>query len=91
MLNIKDGKGYIDYVRKTPCFICGRMGVDADHLSTIGMGGDREGVSINDFTCIPLCREHHSERHSNHSKFEEKYKINLWKELFFLFRGVVDI
>ena len=67
--------------------ICGKSPVDPDHLEVIGMGGDRTKQSTKDFSCIPLCRVHHSERHHIGTKaFEKKYNKDLWKEAFYLLR-----
>ena len=68
--------------------MCGKSPVDPDHQETIGMGGDRTKQTIKDFTCLPLCRIHHTERHNIGSyQFEQKHSINLWKEAFYLMRG----
>ena len=87
MLDIKEGKKYIEYIRGTPCLICGRIGADPDHLETVGRGGNRKKDMWEHFTCIPLCRIHHTERHNSMKKFEEKYRINCWREAFRLFRS----
>ena len=81
---------YLKYVRKQPCAICMQKPVDADHLETIGMGGNRRKRSPKDLSCIPLCRKHHTERHQigNHS-FEQKYIVDLWREAFNLLRRFI--
>ncbi len=73
--------------------MCGQFPVDADHLEARGMGGaggKKSGTVSNtkkDLSCIPLCRIHHTERHqSGNAKFEDKYRINLWKDAFRLIR-----
>jgi len=49
------------------------------------MGG--AGSTMKDYSCVPLCRIHHSERHQiGNEKFEYKYSINLWKDAFNLIR-----
>ena len=75
-------KKYLDYIRKKPCLVCGLQPCDPDHLKARGMGNaNRDGHR--DFSCIPLCRIHHSERHQiGNQKFENKYNINLWKDAF---------
>lgn len=83
----QETKEYLQYIRSHPCLICGQIGVDADHLDTRGMGGGgKKGThtgTMKDFSCIPLCRLHHTERHSyTLEKFQDKYNINLWKEAF---------
>ena len=81
-------KDYLKYIKSKHCLVCGSSPVDADHQDTIGMGGDRKKQTIKDFTCIPLCRKHHTERHNIGSfQFEHKHSLNLWKEAFYLLRG----
>jgi hypothetical protein len=56
---------------------------DADHLETIGMGRDRKKRGSFDLSCIPLCREHHTNRHQyGPIKFNEVYKVDIWREAF---------
>jgi hypothetical protein len=86
-----DTKEYIKYIKSQPCLICGINPVDPDHLQARGMGGLGKPGTVTgykiDFTCIPLCREHHTERHSKGTRaVETKYKINLWKEAFLCLR-----
>ena len=70
--------------------VCGKSPVDADHLEAIGMGGDRKKPTLKDFSCIPLCRIHHRERHDmGNIRFEKKHNLNLWKEVFYLLRGYI--
>jgi hypothetical protein len=69
-------ENYLTYIRSLPCVVCGSAS-ECDHLRA---RGSRESKR-DDRTCIPLCREHHAERHQGgNEKFEKKYKINLWKE-----------
>lgn len=64
---------FLRFIRSKPCVVCGHATVDADHLHTRGAGGS-------DFSALPLCRLHHSERHQlGNARFEEKYRINLWR------------
>ena len=88
----KETKEYLSYIRKHPCLVCGESNVDCDHLQIRGMGGrGRKGThsgTIIDFSCVPLCREHHTQRHSIGIKaFGIYHKIDLWKEAFLLLRG----
>ena len=72
-------KKYLDYIREKPCLVCGITPCDADHLEARGMGGASDDKK--DYSCIPLCRTHHTERHQfGNKKFEDKYSVNLWKE-----------
>ena len=67
--------------------MCGRSPVDPDHLEHLGMGGANKG-GLKDYSCVSLCRQHHSERHDlGLRRFEEKHNVNLWKEAFYLLRG----
>jgi len=69
---------YLQWVRSQSCCVCGRTPVDPDHLKARGRGEAKR----NDFTAIPLCREHHSERGQlGDEKFQEECKINLWEEV----------
>ena len=83
-MNTKD---YIRYIKSKHCLVCGKSPVDPDHQEHIKMGGSNpEGIK--DWSCLPLCRIHHTERHSIGSyQFEQKHSINLWKEAFYLMRG----
>mgnify|MGYP003133570927 FL=1 len=80
MLKIEEGKDFLAYVSTHGCLVCGQPNPDSDHLETVGMGGDRDKNLWQDFTVVPLCRNHHTERHVNTKKFQERYRINLWKE-----------
>ena len=79
-------KKYLEYIKEKPCLVCGKMPVDPHHMEAVGMGGaNRDGFK--DYSCVPLCRIHHSEYHQNGiHKFEEKYQVNLWKDAFNLLR-----
>tara|TARA_R100000808_G_scaffold17409_1_gene38477 strand:+ start:439 stop:729 length:291 start_codon:yes stop_codon:yes gene_type:complete len=73
---------FIDYIRNQKCVICYSALVDPDHLDQIGMGRNRNNPDLLEhLSCIPICRKHHTERHTKSLKdFEDKYKVNLWKE-----------
>ena len=82
MVNTKD---YIKYIRSNGCRVCGQFPVDPDHLEARGMGGAGKGGTVTntkkDFSCIPLCRIHNTERHQlGNEKFEKEYNINIWKD-----------
>ena len=79
-------KKYLDYIREKPCLVCGITPCDPDHLEAVGMGGaNRSGYK--DYSCIPLCRMHHTHRHQmGNVKFMDTYKINIWKDAFNLIR-----
>ena len=79
-------KKYLDYIRRQFCLVCGITPCDPDHLEARGMGGANKS-GFKDYSCIPLCRKHHTERHQlGNQKFEYKYNINLWKDAFNLLR-----
>ena len=73
-------KDFIKFVKTFGCSVCGISPVDAHHLDTVGMGGNRKKDCVEDFSCVPLCRQHHQEWHQlgNH-QFEEVRMVNLWK------------
>ena len=86
---MRDTKSYITYIKSLPCLVCGHSPVDPDHLSHRGSAGKGSTITntILDYTCVPLCRIHHTERHAyGFKKFQEKYRINLWKEAHTLLR-----
>ncbi len=83
----KDSLKYIEYIRGCTCLVCFTSSPDPDHLEAIGMGGNRKKPSLKHYSCVPLCRLHHSERHHiGTTRFEDKYKINLWYECFRIYR-----
>ena len=87
MAELFNSLNYIKYIKELDCLICFRKPADPDHLEAIGMGGNRKKPSKKHYSCIPLCRIHHTERHSLGTKrFEDKYKINVWKEAFRILR-----
>ncbi len=64
---------YLDYIRTTPCVVCGQP-AEPHHLVTRARGGS-------DLETVPLCRVHHSEIHTvGRKQLEKKYHINLWRE-----------
>ena len=80
-------KDYLKYIKSKNCLVCGVSPVDPDHLEHLGMGGANKG-GLKDYSCVPLCRKHHRERHDIGIKdFEWTYGISLWKEAFYLLRG----
>tara|TARA_Y100000593_G_scaffold58461_1_gene108620 strand:+ start:345 stop:626 length:282 start_codon:yes stop_codon:yes gene_type:complete len=84
---VVDSKDYIKFIKSHFCVICAKSPVDADHLEHIGMGGNRKLNTLKDYSCIPLCREHHRERHDiGNYQFEHKHSVNLFKEAFYLIR-----
>ena len=73
-------KEFINFVKTFGCSVCGTSPVDAHHLDTIGMGGNRKKDCVEDFSCVPLCRRHHQEWHSlGDTGFYDRHLTNLWK------------
>ena len=79
-------KNYLEYIKKMPCLVCGKMPAEPHHMEAVGMGGaNKDGFK--DYSCVPLCRYHHGEYHSGGIHyFESKYQVNLWKDAFNLIR-----
>jgi hypothetical protein len=77
-------ESYLNYIRSLPCLVplCKKHPADPDHLKARGW---REGKR-NDYTAIPLCRQHHVERGQiGNVKFCDKHSIgNLWEDAFFI-------
>jgi hypothetical protein len=48
---------YLAFIRSLPCVACDYPVTDAHHLKTRGSGGS-------DLTAIPLCRQHHTQIHT---------------------------
>ncbi len=82
-----DTKKYLVYTDNQPsCLVCNRK-PGHHHMETIGSGGDRRKQTIKDYSAVNLCWSHHNELGTiGKSKFEQKYKINLWQEAFKLLR-----
>lgn len=65
-------QAFLTFIRSLPCSICNDR-AEPHHLVSRGAWGS-------DYTCIPLCREHHTEIESiGKSKFEFKFKVEVWK------------
>lgn len=63
---------YLEYLRGGGCDVCTRRG-EPHHLDTRGSGGS-------DYTCVLLCRKHHTEiGQIGMNAFQEKYNINCYK------------
>lgn len=73
-------KDFINLVKTFGCSVCGDSPVDAHHLDTIGMGSNRKKDLEEDFSCVPLCRQHHQQWHQvGDTEFLKITNINLWK------------
>jgi hypothetical protein len=70
-------ESYKVYILSHSCLVCPSRDVDGDHLVARGRGS----ASQNDYSLIPLCRQHHAERHQiGDAKFQVRYTVNLWRE-----------
>ena len=66
---------YLKFIRSLHCSVswCG-VKSEPHHLVSRGAWGS-------DYTCVPLCRRHHSEVESiGPSEFEARWNLNLWRE-----------
>lgn len=63
---------YLRHVRGQRCLVCHNGKPDAHHMVSRGAGGS-------DYTCLALCRQHHSELHQiGRARFEQRYGVDLW-------------
>jgi hypothetical protein len=80
MNEILISRTYLRFIKSKPCVVMHHScdgPIDPHHLIA---RGQRESKR-NDFTCIPLCRTHHTEvEYGGAEKFESDYRINLWQE-----------
>lgn len=62
-------------IKNKQCAICGLQG-EVHHVDTIGMGNDRNKLDDSEYRKIALCREHHSEAHSQGwQTFKNKHHV----------------
>ncbi len=65
-------QAYLDYIRSLPCIVC-RQPAEPHHTETAGVG-----LKGSDFSCVPLCREHHGKSHNMTAyEFRSKYGISM--------------
>lgn len=63
-------KEYLEYISESPCYVC-LKDAEAHHTDVGGIG-----LKGSDFSCIPLCREHHRELHGiGRYTFEDRHRI----------------
>lgn len=72
---------YKEFIRNRKCLVCNAETPHAHHLFTGGMG-----TKATDYSCIPLCHEHHTDgtyayHRIGRKTFEEHFKIDLTEEL----------
>lgn len=78
MINVQrlKSKKYLDWVKTQPCVITGVYGVDAHHISAVGLGG--MGLKPSDYLAFPLCREYHDELHRHGAQTWEENHGPQW-------------
>lgn len=70
---------YKRFIRSLGCLICGRRGSECHHEPLFGRG---TGIKGPDKESIPLCQEHHAERHViGRSTFFKKYGVDMAEEV----------
>jgi hypothetical protein len=75
---------YIEFMRDQPCCISMQHGCDLHHLDNIQV--NRKKPNMRHFTVVPLNRLLHTEFHAmGIDKFQQKYKIQLWREAMYSF------
>ncbi len=52
---------YLAFVRTLPCIVCGKRPSEPDHHGPRGMSRKTD-----DYRVVPLCHQHHMERHNGH-------------------------
>lgn len=53
-------ENYLDWIRKRPCCVCSKNAPsEASHHGRRGMG-----QKASDFSCVPLCTDHHRDWHT---------------------------
>ncbi len=73
---------YRAWIRSFPCAVCEtRLGIEAAHTGSFGEGKGM-GQKASDYTCIPLCCEHHrTGRDALHrigqEAFEQEFHLNI--------------
>lgn len=50
---------WVDMKELLRCLVCGQFPTDVDHIKTRGSGGSNDWFNV-----WPLCRNHHTEKHS---------------------------
>ena len=69
-----EDEAYLAYLRQLPCTACQKTPAEPHHLESRGSGGS-------DYTCLPLCREHHAEFHSRGNKTASAtHGMDAWRE-----------
>ena len=67
---------FLNYIRDQPCAVCMETPSDPHHLDSGVMGSKGD-----DWTAVPLCRQHHREYHDHGERhMRAEYGVDLWKE-----------
>ncbi len=66
---------YLKFIRSKPCLVCGSKSVP--HHESEGFYNSGMGMKPPDTQCLPLCIEHHAERHRIPAQeFYDNYNID---------------
>lgn len=65
------------FITTLPCLVCQHVPSDPDHITSRGAGGDDSAVNV-----WPLCRTHHTERHSKGvvAMVQKHIVLQIWLE-----------
>lgn len=76
LLNRTDdiGKYLYSCLEHRRCAVCNKP-ADVHHITTVGMGRDREDIVHIGMEAIALCREHHTQAHQEGNSFFDRYHI----------------
>jgi hypothetical protein len=66
-----EDRGYMNWVKRQPCCVCGAPADDPHHIHGRGFKG--MGTKVPDYWTIPLCRAHHDELHHNVGLWEDAH------------------
>ena len=76
MIWCDSGDEFIAWVKTQRCLVCSSAPVEAHHAGQRGLG-----KKAHPRTCVPLCREHHSEWHDCRGTFADRAYRQQWTEL----------
>jgi len=55
---------YKAFIRQKKCLVCGVTPCDPHHVRLGGNYSGGLGIKNSDYSCVPLCRNHHTECHA---------------------------
>ena len=80
----RENKKYLDYIRSQPCIICDNLS-EPQHIRRLAYIPKRYagGVGFKPHDCLslPMCRAHHEECERGYKDFEDKYHIDIRKQI----------